>query len=56
MKIIADTNVLVRAIGGDFADGVIAYEGQWLRGEAFVTLDRKAVAALTARGHVARLV
>ena len=41
--------------GGDFADGVIAYEGQWLGGETFVSFDQKAVALLTAQGHSARL-
>jgi predicted nucleic-acid-binding protein len=41
--------------GGDFADGVIAYEGNWLGGETFVSFDKKAVALLTARGHLARL-
>ena len=28
--------------GGDFADGVIAHEGQWLGGETFVSFDKKA--------------
>lgn len=41
--------------GGDFADGVIAYEGQWLGGELFVSFDQKAVARLIASGHAARL-
>lgn len=41
--------------GGDFADGVIAYEGNWLGGETFVSFDKKAVALLTAQGHSARL-
>jgi len=41
--------------GGDFADGVIAYEGNWLGGEAFVSFDRNAVELLTARGQKARL-
>jgi len=41
--------------GGDFADGVIAYEGRWLGGETFVSFDQKAVALLTAQGHRARL-
>ena len=41
--------------GGDFADGVIAYEGEWLGAEAFVSFDREAVALLTARGRSARL-
>jgi predicted nucleic-acid-binding protein len=41
--------------GGDFADGVIAYEGHWLGAEAFVSFDRKAVELAEARGHAARL-
>ncbi|MES2128296.1 MAG: type II toxin-antitoxin system VapC family toxin [Pseudomonadota bacterium] len=41
--------------GGDFADGVIAYEGNWLGGETFVSLDKKAVALLSAQGQPARL-
>jgi predicted nucleic-acid-binding protein len=41
--------------GGDFADGVIAFEGQWLGGETFVSFDQKAVALLTAQGQSARL-
>jgi predicted nucleic-acid-binding protein len=41
--------------GGDFADGVIAYEGQWLGGETFVSFDRKAVKVLEAQGRPARL-
>jgi predicted nucleic-acid-binding protein len=41
--------------GGDFADGVIAYEGHWLGGETFVSFDKKAVALLKAQGQSARL-
>jgi hypothetical protein len=41
--------------GGDFADGVIAYEGKWLGGETFVSFDKKAVALLTDQGHSARM-
>ena len=41
--------------GGDFADGVIANEGNWLGGETFVSFDKKAVAQLKARGQPARL-
>ena len=40
---------------GDFADGVIAYEGTWLGGETFVSFDKQAVALLTAHGQSARL-
>ena len=41
--------------GGDFADGVIAYEASWLGGETFVSFDKKAVALLLAQGQAARL-
>lgn len=41
--------------GGDFADGVIAYEGGWLGGEVFVSFDKKAVALLSATGRTAKL-
>ena len=43
------------AAGGDFADGVIAYEGNWLGGETFVSFDKQAVSILTAQGQSARL-
>jgi predicted nucleic-acid-binding protein len=41
--------------GGDFADGIIAYEGDWLGGEEFVSFDSKAVSLLQSRGSCARL-
>jgi len=40
---------------GDFADGVIAYEGEWLGAEEFVSFDSKAVSLLQAQGGRARL-
>ena len=43
------------AAGGDFADGVIAYEGSWLGAETFVSFDRKAVKLMEARGEPVRL-
>lgn len=39
--------------GGDFADGIIAYDGQWLGGETFVSFDKTAVELLGAAGHKA---
>lgn len=39
--------------GGDFADGIIAYDGQWLDGETFVSFDTTAVKLLAARGYKA---
>ncbi|HEY6768846.1 MAG TPA: type II toxin-antitoxin system VapC family toxin [Candidatus Sulfotelmatobacter sp.] len=41
--------------GGDFADGVIAYEGRWLGAETFVSFDRKAVERLKEQGVAARV-
>jgi len=41
--------------GGDFADGVIAYEGRWLGAETFVSFDKKAVEMLKAQGVPARM-
>jgi len=41
--------------GGDFADGVIAYEGRWLGAETFVSFDKKAVEMLKGQGVTARV-
>lgn len=41
--------------GGDFADGVIAYEGDWLGAEEFVSFDSKTISLLQSRGSRARL-
>jgi len=49
----ADLSVL--DAGGDFADGVIAYEGDWLGAEEFVSFDSKAVSILRSQGGRARL-
>jgi predicted nucleic-acid-binding protein len=43
-------------VGGDFADGVIAHQGQWLGGEVFVSFDRQAVALLQQQGVAAELI
>jgi len=50
-----EAGLSVLEAGGDFADGVIAYEGSWLGGETFVSFDKKAVKLLTAAGQSARL-
>ena len=50
-----EAGLLVLDAGGDFADGVIAYEGNWLGGETFVSFDKKAVVLLTAQGQSTRL-
>lgn len=50
-----DAGLAVLETGGDFADGVIAYEGAWLGGDVFVSFDKKAVKLLSEQGRQARL-
>jgi predicted nucleic-acid-binding protein len=50
-----EAGLAVFEAGGDFADGVIAYEGHWLGGETFMSFDKKAVTLLAAQGQSARL-
>ena len=50
-----EAGLAVLDAGGDFADGAIAYEGNWLGGETFVSFDKNAVALLRAQGQLARL-
>jgi len=40
---------------GDFADGVIAYEGRSMGSDTFVSFDKKAVSLLKSQGHSAKL-
>lgn len=51
----AEAGLALLEAGGDFADGVIAYDGTWLGAETFVSFDKKAVSLLTKQGHSARL-
>jgi predicted nucleic-acid-binding protein len=41
--------------GGDFADGAIAYEGEWLGAEEFISFDKQAVSLLKSQGKRTRL-
>ena len=41
--------------GGDFADGAIAYEGNWLGADTFVSFDKKAVKLMESQGVSAHL-
>jgi predicted nucleic-acid-binding protein len=50
-----DAGLAMLDAGGDFADGVIAYEGKWLGAETFVSFDKRAVETLTAQGVSARV-
>lgn len=52
----AEAGLAVLEAGGDFADGAIAHEGQWLGGEVFVSFDNKAVSLLERLGHQARII
>jgi predicted nucleic-acid-binding protein len=51
----ADAGLAVLNEGGDFADGLIAYEGDWLGGEIFVSFDKKAVSLIVKQGQQAKL-
>ena len=51
----AEAGLALLDAGGDFADGVIAYEGNWLGADAFVSFDKKAVRLMEAQGWSARL-
>lgn len=50
-----EAGLAVLKAGGDFADGLIAYEGDWLGGETFVSFDRKAVTVIAKQGRQTRL-
>ena len=51
----AEAGLALLDAGGDFADGVIAYEGTWLGADAFVSFDKKAVKLIETHGGSARL-
>ena len=51
----AEAGLALLDMGGDFADGVIAYEGRWLGADAFISFDRKAVKLMEAQGVPTRL-
>ena len=50
-----DAGLAVLNEGGDFADGLIAYEGNWLGGDTFVSFDKKAVSLIARQGQQAKL-
>lgn len=45
-----EAGLRVLQAGGDFADGVIAHQGESLGGSVFVSFDRRAVARLREKG------
>ena len=50
-----DAGLAMLEAGGDFADGVIAFEGRWLGGDTFVSFDKKAADLLKAQGLQTKL-
>ncbi len=50
-----DAGLAILKAGGDFANGLIAYEGAWLGGETFVSFDKVAVSLLVRQGQPARV-
>jgi predicted nucleic-acid-binding protein len=50
-----DAGLAMLRDGGDFADGVIAYEGRWLGGGTFVSFNKKAVSLIAKQGQQATL-
>jgi predicted nucleic-acid-binding protein len=52
---VVEAGLAILEKGGDFADGVIAFEGHWLGAEEFVSLDKQAVSLLRSQGRKARL-
>ena len=51
----AEAGLAMLEAGGDFADGVIAYQGHWLGADTFVSFDRKAVKLMAALGQRSHL-
>ena len=51
----AEAGLALLDAGGDFADGVIAYEGNWLGADTFVSFDKRAVKLMEKQGRSARL-
>jgi predicted nucleic-acid-binding protein len=49
-----EAGLAMLADGGDFADGVMAYDGRNRGADTFVSFDRKAVKLLKGQGHTAR--
>ena len=51
----AEAGLAMLDAGGDFADGVIAYEGSWLGADTFISFDKQAVKLMQAHGGSVRL-
>ena len=51
----SEAGLALLASSDDFADGVIAHEGDWLGGELFASFDKKAAKLIKAQGKPVRL-
>ena len=51
----AEAGLALLEKGGDFADGAIAYEGNWLGADTFASFDKKAIKLLEAQGRSTQL-
>ncbi|WP_435896254.1 type II toxin-antitoxin system VapC family toxin (plasmid) [Bartonella heixiaziensis] len=50
-----EAGLAILEAGGDFADGIISYEGNWLGGEIFVSFDKLAIDLLKKNGRSVKL-
>jgi predicted nucleic-acid-binding protein len=50
-----EAGLAILEAGGDFADGIMAYEGNWLGGETFFSFDKQAVELVIQQGQAAQL-
>ena len=50
-----EAGLVILEAGGDFADGVMAYEGSWLGGETFISFDKQAIDLISTQGQAAKL-
>jgi len=55
-RLAVEAGLSMMEAGGDFADGVIAFEGRRLGGSVFATFDRKAAGLIGKSGHDSFLV
>ena len=51
----AEAGLALLDAGGDFADGIISYEGRWLGADTFVSFDKKAAKLMEDQGEPVRL-
>jgi predicted nucleic-acid-binding protein len=51
----AEAGLAMLDAGGNFADGVIAYEGSWLGADIFLSFDKRAVKLMQSQGKPSRL-